>query len=270
MFVSSYFGPRYMIPIFSNFVLLWIEDFIHGWVRRSGCPEIGDSDGQRSSVHREKWVWTGGFCVCWNKVNENNRFSKNQLHFWEDSVPLSLKVLIAYLWKSWCAWRSGQLISHFLTLEAGSVASWEEVPGSCSFPEWIKQPPQEEEVLGKRSEKSVNGTRADFTLRKEKVLFERVEAVDWYFYDSELYQKWCRIYSSIHHPPTHSSIIHVSINLFIHRFPSVLPSTWCALLCPLSHRICRIRWLCALCLALGNNTQCLNIVRHTSAFLTLC
>lgn len=96
-------------------------------------------------------------------------------------------------------------------------------------------------MLGKRSEKSVNGTWADFTLRKEKVLFERVEAVGWYFYDSELYQKWCRIYSSIHHPPTHSSIIHVSINLFIHRFPSVLPSTWCALLCPLSHRICGIR-----------------------------
>lgn len=110
---------RYMTPIFSSFVVLWIPDFNPQWVRRSGCPEICDSDDKNSPITR-RWGFKAKLLCSVENVNENRCLNRNLLPFWEGSSPSSLKVFILFLGRNLIGWPRNRANSLAISSTSGA------------------------------------------------------------------------------------------------------------------------------------------------------
>lgn len=153
--------PRSMAPIFSSFVVLWIPDFSPQWVRRSGCPEICDSDGRNSQITR-RWGFKAKLLCLVENVNENRCLNRNLLPFWEGSLPSSLKVFILYPGRNLSWWPRNRANS--LAISSTSGASWQPeggISGSHQHRELTKQPLHGQQWWVREAESRYGGQARD-------------------------------------------------------------------------------------------------------------
>lgn len=116
--------PRYMTPIFSSLVVLWIPDFNPQWVRRPGCPERCDSDDKNSAI-TGRWGFKAKLLCLVENVNANRCLNRNLLPFWEGSSPSSLKVFILYPGRNPSCWPRNRANSLAISSTSGAfLAAW--------------------------------------------------------------------------------------------------------------------------------------------------